>query len=301
LFHRYPVAKKNVDTLSKRTGWIFLVSLLGGCSSTRTASPPLPTPTLPPPPIVTAPSASSWTFNHTAGTMRYQISRSAVIESQSDSANNREVSTNITHELVTLLPASGDSGISFTAVVDTFSTTTQGLIGPVQSVQLPVQVEGLFAASKLTVKTDSSTGKCNPISSALISDLHNLLTAFPAPLSQGQVWQDSVSTTGCQAVIPTTSQLIRSFVVSGEAIYEGEPVLLVQRSDSIQSHGEGAQQQHRLTLDASGTGKAVYYLDTKDGRVVRLTTEQELNLTITTSAKAHRFKQNSRQDFRLAP
>jgi len=290
-----------VDTLSKRAGWVLLVSVLIGCGSTRAAPPALPTPTLPPPPIVTTPSASFWTFNYVAGTTRYQISRSAAIESQSDSANNREVSTNITHELITLVPVSGDSGISFTAVVDTFSTATQGLVGPAQLVQLPVQVEGVFAAGKLTIKSDSSTGKCNPISSVLVSDLHNLLTQFPTPLSQGQIWQDSVSTTGCQAAIPTTSQLVRSFVVSGEAIYEGQPVLLVQRSDSIRGRGEGAQQQHRLTLEASGTGRAVYYLNTKDGRVVRLTTQQELSLAITTSAKAYEFKQTSGQDFRLVP
>lgn len=84
-------------------------------------------------------------------------------------------------------------------------------------------------------------------------------------------------------------------------MYEGRPVLLVQRADIIQAHGEGAQQQHPVKLDASGTGNAVYYLDTKEGRVVRLTAGQELNLTITTSSRVHRFKQSSRQDFRLVP
>jgi hypothetical protein len=299
LFHRHPVDRNDVNTMSGRTGWIFLAWLLIGCGGARTSLPDAPTSTLPPPPVVSAPSASSWTFDYAPGTLRYQVSRSAVIESQSDSANNREVSTNTTHELITLVPA--DSGISFTAVVDTFSTTTQGLIGPVQPVQLPVQVEGVFADSKLLIKTDSSTGKCNPISSALVSDLHNLLTGFPAQLSQGLVWQDSVSASGCQAAIPTTSRMIRSYLVSGEAIYEGRPVLLIQRSDSIQGHGEGAQQQHRLTLDASGTANAIYYLDTRDGRIVRLTAEQQLNLTITTSVGARQFRQSSRQDFRLAP
>lgn len=301
MFHLYPVDRKNVNTPSRRTGWIFLVHLLIGCAGARTSPPVSPAPTQPPPPIVSVPSASSWTFSYASGAMRYQISRNAAIESQSDSASNREMSTNITHELVTLTPAAGDSGISFTAVVDTFSTTTQGLIGPAPPAQLPVHVEGVFAGNRLTIKPDTSTGKCNPISSALVSDLQNLLTAFPAQLSQGQAWQDSVSATGCQAGIPTTSQMIRSYIVSGEAIYEGQPVVLVQRSDSIRGRGEGAQQQHRLMLDASGIGNAIYYLDTKDGRVIRLTTEQELNLTITTSVGARQFKQSSRQDFRLVP
>jgi hypothetical protein len=95
--------------------------------------------------------------------------------------------------------------------------------------------------------------------------------------------------------------MARSFIVSGEAVYEGRPVLLIQRSDTIQAHGEGAQQQHPLKLDATGTGSAVYYLDTSGGRVVRLTTGQELVLTVTTSSKPYHFKQSSTQDFRLLP
>lgn len=299
MFHQSTIDRKNVRTACGRTSWIFLAYLLVGCSSARTSPPATPTSTLPPPPVVSLPSASSWTFNYAPGTLRYQISRTAEIESLADSANNREVSTNVTNEVVTLTPA--DSGISFTAVADTFSTTTQGMIGPAQPVQLPIQIEGLFTGNKLIIKPDSSTARCNPVSSALVSDLHNLLTGFPAQLSQGQVWQDSVIASGCQAAVPTTSRTIRSYLVSGEAIYEGRPVLLIQRTDSIQGHGEGAQQQHRLTLDASGTGNAIYYLDTKDSRVVRLTAEQNLYLTVTTSAGARQFRQSSRQDFRLAP
>lgn len=289
-----------MDILHGKTGWILLVYFVTGCGSTRTSPPASPTPTLPRAPTVNPSSASFWTFNYAPGALQYQVSRSAAIESQSDSARNREISTNITHELVTLTPA-GDSGISFTAVIDTFSSTTQGLIGPVQPIQLPVQVSGIFTDNGLTIRNDGSSNKCNPVSSAMVSDLHNLLTQFPAQLSQGLVWQDSASTTGCQAAIPTISRISRSYVVSGEAIYEGRSVLLVQRTDTIQAHGEGAQQQHPVSLNASGTGNAIYYLDTKDGRVVRLTAGQELTLTITTSTKAHQFKQSSRQDFRLSP
>jgi hypothetical protein len=232
--------------------------------------------------------------------MRYQISRSAAIEGQSDSDSGREISTNTAHELITLVPAA-DSGIRFNAVVDAFSSTTQGRIGTVQLVRLPVELSGIFAASGITIKSNSNNDSCNPVGSALLSDLHNLLTQFPARLTQGLTWRDSVSTGGCQAGIPTTSRLLRSYVVSGETTYEGQPVLLIQRSDTVQAHGEGAQQQHPIKLDASGMGSAIYYLDMKDGRVIRLTTAHELDLTITASNKPHHFKQSSAQDFRLVP
>ena len=289
-----------MNTPRERKSSLFVVCLLIGCASPRTSPPALPVPVVPPPPVIASPSASSWAFSYAPGVMRYQVSRTAAIESQSDTSRSREVSTNLTSELVTLTPAA-DSGIILTAVVDTFSTTTQALIGPVQSAQLPVEVSGVFTGDSLSVGIESTTntGKCSPIRSALISDLHNLLTRFPAQLTPGLAWRDSVIIGGCQAAIPTMSRTTRSFVVSGEAVYEGRPVVLIQRSDTIQAHGEGAQQQHALKLDAVGNGSAVYYLDTKDGRLVRLTSGQELVLTITMSSRPHQFRQSSRQDFRL--
>ena len=283
--------------------WLVPVYLLFGCSAGTRPSPPVaPEPVVPSPPGVTPPAAGTWTFNYAPGTTRYQVSRSAAIESQSDSTGSkRETSTNTTNEFLSLV-AAGDSGLSFTAIVDTFSTTGQGLIGPVPVIQLPVQVTGFLTAETLIISGDTITSiKCNPVFSTLVSDVRNLLPRFPAELSPGKAWRDSVNSSGCQAGIPTTSRTTSAYVVAGEANYEGRPVLVVQRSDMIQAHGEGAQQQHSVKLDAGGTGNALYYLDRKDGRITRITAGQELNLTITTSGKLHQFKQNSKQEFRLVP
>src|SRR5450830_1573383 len=89
---------------------------------------------------------------------------------------------------------------------------------------------------------------------------------------------------------PTIHRVRRNYI-------PGYLVLVVQRTDTIQAHGEGAQQQHPLTLDARGTGNAVYYVSPKDGRIVQLNTGQDLDLAITMSGKVHRFKQSSKQDF----
>jgi hypothetical protein len=296
LFSTITVGGEKVDSTHTRTHWTLLVYFTIACSSTRASLPALPAPSLPP--VINPSSTVSWTFSYSPGTAQYQISRSAAIEGRSDSSSSREISTNITRELITLTPAA-DSGIGFTAVVDTFSSTTQGLIGPVQPVQLPIQVSGILADSGLIIRGDRNNDKCNPVSSAVASDLHNLLTRFPVQLSQGLVWRDSVSTSGCQATIPTSSRTIRSYVVLGESAHEGRPVVVIQRTDTIQAEGEGAQQQHPIKLNAGGTGRAIYYLDTTGGYVVRLTSDQELVLTIITSSKAYQFKQSSRQDFRL--
>jgi hypothetical protein len=251
-----------------------------------------------PNPVLLPPTAGSWNFAYAPGAISYLISRSAAIESQSDSGSHREISTNSTHELVTL-ESIGDT-IHFTAAIDTFSTVTQGTIGPAQPVQLPIQLSGTFGGDSLVPSADSTTEKCNPISSALSADLHNLLIHFPAQLSQGASWRDSVELKACQGMIPTTVHMRRLYVVSGESAYQGNPVLLVQRTDSIEARGEGAQQQHSVKLDAKGTGSATYYVSPKDGRIARLTTGQDLELAITLSGKIHHFKQSSKQDYSLA-
>jgi hypothetical protein len=292
-----PRATKRARTMRRRTSsWHFLVCLLAACTASTVPQPgrPIPSPSLPNPVPVSS-AAGPWTFTYAPGSIAYQISRSAGIESQSDSGSHRGVSTNTTHESLTLEPA-GDT-IHFSAIVDTFSTTTQGTIGPVQSVPLPVQLSGSFIGDSLIISVDSIAGKCNPVSSALSADLHNLLVRFPVQLLQGSSWRDSVELTACQGMIPTTAHIARSYIVSGETVYQGEPVLVIQRTDSIHAHGEGAQQQHRVILDASGTGGALYYVSPRDGRVVRVNTGQDLDLSITASGRINRFKQSSKQEF----
>lgn len=267
---------------------------LAGCVSARPPQPAAPTPSVPvPSPINTGPK--TWSFNFTPGTVAYKISRSATIDDL-DAGAKREISTNSSHESIEL-QAIGDT-ISFTAVVDTFSTTTQGAIGPAQVAQLPLQLAGFLVSDSL-VFTDSLIQKCNPIATALVTDLHNLLVSFPDTLSIQMSWRDSTSLLGCQGSIGTQSHLTRSFKVIGESSYEGIPAVIVQRIDSIQATGEGAQQQHRMLLDARGIGSAVYYLDISSGRVLHLSSNQDLNLLITASGKLSHFRESAKQEFAL--
>jgi hypothetical protein len=281
----------------RASSWYVLVYLAAACTTSTVpqAGRPIPLPSLPNP-VPLPPASGSWNFNYAPGALSYQISRSAVIESQSDSGPHRQIVTNSTHELVTLELA-GDT-VRFTAVVDTFSTTVQGTIGPAQLVQLPVQLSGILLGDSVTVLADSIAEKCNPVSSALSADVHNLFVRFPTTVSQASSWRDSVELKVCEGMIPATARITRLYNVSGRTIYEGDSVLVVQRTDTIQAHGEGAQQQHPLTLDTKGTGSAVYYLSLKEGRIVQLSTGQDLDFAITVSGKVYRFRQSSKQDFR---
>lgn len=212
------------------------------CSGTRTSPPgvpsPLPTSPVSQPPVPVAPILEASSFKYAPGAVRYRISRSAAIESTGpDSQTHREISTNITNELLTLEPV--DQATNFTALIDTSTTTTQGLIGSVQSVQLPVQISGSLTNGALTINAEPARGKCDAVSSMLITDLHNLLIAFPEQLLTGVSWKDSADVQGCQAGVPTSAHTTRSYVVSGSTSYDGRPVLIILRTDTTRAKGEG--------------------------------------------------------------
>lgn len=279
---------------------LFGIVLLVACTTTRSSSPPTSTPVpaspinqVPPPAV---PSAGTWSFTYQPGIAGYQVARSATI-TRLDTAGNAELSTNTSHEAVTL--DSTDLGVNFIGVVDSFTTTTQGLIGPVQPTQLPIQVSGSFTPGGLTISSQTSDEKCSPVHSVLSADLYNLLVPFPQPLSPGISWTDSVEIRGCPAGIPTLSHTTRVFTVTGEVAYDGGPAVMIQRVDTTNAQGEGGLQQHTVSIDAHGTGTAVYYLDVATGRIIHLTTDQTLTLGVTTSSRQYQLKQDSKQEFRI--
>jgi hypothetical protein len=139
------------------------------------------------------------------------------------------------------------------------------------------------------------------VNGLLIADIHNLLIAFLATLSAGLTWTDSVNFQGCQSGIPTLLHTNRRYSVSGEVMFEGKPAVLVLRTDTSRSHGEGGLEQHRMTIDATGTGTAAYYLNPVTGQVSHISLNQILDLGVSTTAREYHFKQTSKQELRLAP
>ena len=278
---------------------LYIAVLFSACATgprpTTTPVSQAPEPVQPIPP--TAPKAGSWEFRYAPGSIAYHISRTATIENSSDSSSYREISTNLTHTVLSLEGSSIDT-LGLTAVTDSFAITTQARIGSVQPVQLPIRLTGVLQHDAL-ILTPEETRDCTPARSVLAADLHNLFPTFPAQLQSGMVWKDSITVDGCQAGIPTRAAISRSFTVTGEVEIEGQPTVLIERADSILAEGEGAQQQHRITLGIKGTGRASYYLAPASGRVLRLSTEQNLRIAMSASGHLTELAQNSQQQYSL--
>ena len=279
---------------------LLLLSSLACARRVSTAAPaPVSLPEEPRLSLPARPTPGTWSFKYLPGLLVYRIARSAAIESLSDSVPHREISTNLTRESIQLT-FSQDSAL-FTASVDTFSVTTQGMIGPVQSVQLPYQLAGVIGeGGRPELSQPLPSAPCNTAGSVLVADIHNLLSRFPTQLTSGMSWKDTLDVSICQALLPATTHTIRSYIVVGAISFDDMTGVVIQRADTVMAHAEGAQQQHHLIVDASGSGTATYYLEPASGRILKLTTEQSLILTITAANKPSRFRQTLHQNFELA-
>lgn len=269
--------------------WVFVAVLAPGCGGSR-SSPGAPGESR----VVPTPTVGPWSFSHSPGTRAYRISRTASIQGIADSAARRETVTNFTHEILTFEPT--EAGLVFRAVVDTFALKTEGVVGPPQPVELPIQLTGVIGSSGVRIEPVANSA-CNAAQATVATDLHSLLAPFPPRFSKGTVWRDTIAVSGCQAGIPITTTTRRTFRVSGEVLYSGQPLILVHRTDSLLARGEGAYNQHRMMVQGFGVGGALYYLDVTSGEISWLTTSQTSQIRVTTSGRLHSFTQITNQEF----
>ena len=275
-----------------------VISLATACATGGRVVTPAGSPAVPEP-VIRPADRGPWAFSYRSDTLHYQVSRSAAIESEGDSLVHREVSTNNSHEILSLVVA-GDT-VRYTAVVDSFSTANQGIIGPVQPVTLPVQVSGVVDSLGLNMDSTATDEQCNPVQSSLESDVRNLLISFPPQLSPGNAWRDSTVTTACLGSLPAKAIIIRRFIVVGASSYLNEPTTAIQRMDSISALGAGRQHQHQLNIEISGTGSATYYISTGRNRLVHLATSQDLSFVVKSSSRAEHLRESAKEEFTLLP
>lgn len=283
-------------SMNQRAQRSIAILLLVGCTTGRKpiTSPSVPSP---PQPIIESSDNGPWVFAYRSDTIRYRISRSAAIEAQTDSGIRREITTNNTHEVLSL-SVSSDT-VHYSAAVDTFSTGTQGSIGSVPQISVPVEVSGVIDSISAAPDSLTSRPSCNPVESSLRADVRNLLIKFPTQLAIGLSWRDSTTATVCYGTIPLQALVIRRFSVVGKTSYAGQGVVAIQRADTVSAHGEGRQQQHQLLIDAIGTGAATYFISPEQGLLSHLTANQDIDFVIRTSARTSKFRESVKQEYSL--
>lgn len=116
------------------------------------------------------------------------------------------------------------------------------------------------------------------------------LVRLPVSISQGQTWTDSATVATCSGSIPVELTTVRAYRVLGEA----GGVVTLERSDRMVATGQGAQGQHRITLEAQGTGISRLNVDRLTGELSDASGEFRSEVTVGSSGRLQRFRQTVR-------
>ena len=273
--------------------------LFTSCKSTTTLPPSLP-PTSSTPNENLQNARGQWTLapSYTAHDYR-SVTRSFIRQTSNPSSHQDTIEQTIRFS-ITVDPTRTQSTIS--GHVDTvilqhrslnFSSSDEGF-------SLPLTFTGVInpTAIKLELKNaQESQNNCNSQVSGILSDIRVGIMTYPVHLSSGLRWKDSTLTTGCIGInIPTTVRIASLYEVLGEITYGREQAVLVQRLDSIHISGEGAQENHQVHLNGSGTGSAKVYIDPNSGVVLATEISQVSDFDVTTSGVTHHFSQEVSQN-----
>ena len=183
--------------------------------------------------------------------------------------------------------------LAYVATVKTFSiqgSTRTGLAGTPD--QFPLSVRGRLEAGRLYLDTESD---CASGTSSAIPGIQRLVVQLPLQLRKDQTWTDSTSAAVCSGSVPVVLTTIRSYRVIGETEIHGQPALRLNREDRTTSQGEGSEGQHRIQLQSSGTGRGEVIIDRTTGALLESSITSTVAVIITTSGRAQRFTQISRE------
>ena len=167
---------------------------------------------------------------------------------------------------------------------------------PDLSLVLPLSFVGHFENGRLLLDSAgkeqvTNPARCTNSTRGVLTSIQRNFIVPPAILTTGLSWTDSLTVPACSGSIPLTLSIRRAYTVAGEINRDGHRVLLIQRTEETVAAGEGAQGQHRVTLNSRGSGLTSLYFDYTTGDLVSLQGEQRSHVEVTSSGRVQRFTQ----------
>ena len=121
------------------------------------------------------------------------------------------------------------------------------------------------------------------------------LSVVPLMLQTGTSWIDSSTVTICSGSIPVEFTSVRTYTVAGEIRESGDGAIVVERSERTRATGEGTQGQHRVGLQATGSGSARLFLEPATGLLRLAEGESRTAITIRSSGRQQQFVQTVKE------
>lgn len=209
------------------------------------------------------------------GSATYKFSRHVVVTS--DSARDKPLVFDTTGTEV--------FGHRMTGRSNTFT-----LAGPVPDKTAQATATLVSGQLVLSNQNDGSSG-CAASANLLRSELSDLSSQVPATLSTQSTWTDSVMADACIGGVPGSTRTIRRFMVVGDTVVGGAPAVIVSRRDSANITADGVLEQHPTAIGGTAVSNTLLYLSESSGRLLRVSKEQVLVLSISAEGSTRMFVQ----------
>src|SRR5512141_253371 len=169
---------------------------------------------------------------------------------------------------------------------------------PAQPVlRVPFSFAGHLSDSRL--KIDALNGV--PVSSVIDCSTGELsfaglttqtMISTPTQIETGITWSDSLSTTACTGPIPGVLSITRRYRPVSSTQINGLEAIILELDEKITLTGEGSQDQHRVQVRGTGSGKGRLMIDATSGTVISANTDRLALLVVAASGREQRFQQH---------
>lgn len=138
----------------------------------------------------------------------------------------------------------------------------------------------------------SSVIDCNTGELSSTSVVAQTMISIPTQLETGTTWSDSLSTTACTGPIPGALSISRTYRTLGGTQINGLEAILLELNEKSTLTGEGSQEQHRVQVRGTGSGKGRLMIDATTGAVISANTDRLTILVVTASGREQQFQQH---------
>jgi len=278
---------------------IFIAGLATGCASAN-PSPSIPAPDREAPPTaVDAPVVSGryeWTISPGDQAGVYSSVTSMSVELDSPAGIVRDT---LSSQIEFALSISRSAGAPrFHGSITSMSAQAGTTIGSsAQTPRLPFSFSGRIENGKLLLEPVSGEPAsvltdCNNTTLAAVPAIGRVMVLPPLRLQRGASWTDSSTVSTCAGSVPVTLTVLRTYRILGEG---RSGTILVERNDRTLTTGDGAQDQHRVTIRSEGTGSARLELDSETGALIESQGEGTTTVDVTASGRTRRFTQRLKE------
>jgi hypothetical protein len=279
--------------MTRRAITTFLAALTTVAACQRQKAETAPTP-------ITAATASEpsevathtkkWSITPTDHKLNYQSTRTVALQQITATVQPRDSFTTTVDFSIT--PKRSSSAASYAVEIQSIHNTAAEPV-----VHVPFSFSGHLSDGKL--KIDALNGL--PLSSVI--DCTNgelsfagltsqVIISIPTELETGNTWSDSLSTAACTGPIPGTLSVTRTYKALGSTRMNGLEAIMLELDEKTTLTSEGSQEQHRVQIRGTGSGKGRLFIDAATGAVLSSSTDRLALVAITASGREQRFQQH---------